>query len=246
MKYMGSKSRISKSIVPIIQELIDENEISLYIEPFCGGCNVIDKIKCDRKIASDINVYLIDLFKYIQNDGKLYEECDKDMYNKVRDSYNNKDLNYKNWEIGNIGFFASYNGRFFDGGYAKTVIEKTKNGDRIRDYYKESLNNAMKQKENLKDIEFICKDYREFNPINCLIYLDPPYKNVKQYKNSSNFNYEEFWEVVRKWSKMNIVIISELEAPNDFECIWEQSVTRSVKVKQKSQATEKLFMIKGE
>ena len=45
MKYMGSKSRIAKHIVPIIQEKIKENNIKTYIEPFCGGCNIIDKIQ---------------------------------------------------------------------------------------------------------------------------------------------------------------------------------------------------------
>ena len=44
MKYMGSKSRIAKYIVPIIQNYIDDYNIKTYVEPFCGGCNVIDKI----------------------------------------------------------------------------------------------------------------------------------------------------------------------------------------------------------
>ena len=41
---MGSKSRIAKHIVPIIQRYIDENNIDTYVEPFVGGANVIDKI----------------------------------------------------------------------------------------------------------------------------------------------------------------------------------------------------------
>lgn len=32
MKYMGSKSRIAKDIVPIIQKCIDDNNIETYIE----------------------------------------------------------------------------------------------------------------------------------------------------------------------------------------------------------------------
>ena len=32
----------------ILQKLIDDNNIKTYIEPFCGGCNVIDEIKCDK------------------------------------------------------------------------------------------------------------------------------------------------------------------------------------------------------
>ena len=45
MKYMGSKSRIAKDIVPIIQKCINDNNIQVYIEPFVGGANIIDKIK---------------------------------------------------------------------------------------------------------------------------------------------------------------------------------------------------------
>lgn len=38
MIYMGSKSRIAKEIVPIIQSYIDNNNnIHNYLEPFCGG-----------------------------------------------------------------------------------------------------------------------------------------------------------------------------------------------------------------
>lgn len=37
MKYMGSKSRIKKYIVPILQKLIDENNIKMYIETMVGG-----------------------------------------------------------------------------------------------------------------------------------------------------------------------------------------------------------------
>lgn len=41
---MGSKAKITKYIVPIIQRKIDESGARYYVEPFAGGCNVIDKI----------------------------------------------------------------------------------------------------------------------------------------------------------------------------------------------------------
>lgn len=46
MKYMGSKSRIAKYIVPIIQKCIDDNGLEYYIEPFVGGgkCNRQDNL----------------------------------------------------------------------------------------------------------------------------------------------------------------------------------------------------------
>lgn len=39
VKYMGSKSRIAKHIVPIIQKYIDDNNAKYYYEPFLGGAN---------------------------------------------------------------------------------------------------------------------------------------------------------------------------------------------------------------
>lgn len=45
MKYMGSKAKVARYIVPIIQEQIERSGCETYLEPFCGGCNVIDKIE---------------------------------------------------------------------------------------------------------------------------------------------------------------------------------------------------------
>lgn len=50
---------------------------------------------------------------------------------------------------------------------------------------------------------------------------------------------------MRLWSKYNIVLVSEQNAPNDFECIWQQNVSRSIKATEKSKSTEKLFMYKN-
>lgn len=47
LKYMGSKSRVAKYIVPIIQEKIDKNNVTTYIEPFVGGAMLL--IKSDAK-----------------------------------------------------------------------------------------------------------------------------------------------------------------------------------------------------
>lgn len=242
MKYMGSKSRIAKHITPIIQYYIDKTNFNNYIEPFVGGANVIDKIYCEHKFGVDVNPYLIALLQRAQQGLPLLDKVEREYYNEIRANY--KDNIYENWLVGNVGFLASYNGRWFDGGYAPLGYEKTKTGVRVRDYYKEAKNNLLKQSINLKGIEFKCMDYRELNPTNSVIYCDPPYQNVKEYANSTNFDYEEFWNTMRKWSTNNIVLISELQAPEDFECIWEQEVSRSIKATDKTTATEKLFIYK--
>lgn len=247
MKYMGSKSRISKQIVPIIQEYIDLNNIKTYIEPFVGGANVIDKIDCNRKYGTDYNKYLIALLNRVKNGDYLLEEVSREFYNDVRA---NKDSGkYEDWIVGNVGFLSSFNGRWFDGGYAKTGIEKTKNGERIRNYYEESKNNLLSQSKSKLFSETIFGnlnyiDWNKYNLNNCLIYCDPPYEGTKQYLNAYNFDYDLFWNTMRNWSKNNIVIISEENAPDDFECIWQQEVSRSIKVSDKTKSVEKLFILK--
>ena len=243
MKYMGSKSRIAKYIVPIIQKYIDDNNITMYFEPFVGGANVIDKIRCKRKFGSDKNKYLIALLQHIQSGGQLYDSVDKELYDKARVAVSSKNTSeFEDWQIGNIGFIASFNGRWFDGGYAKPTYEKTKNGQKYRDYYQEAKRNLLKQEPDLRDIKFKCCDYTTCHPKGCLVYCDPPYQGTKQYANATDFDYDLFWETMRIWSKNNIVLISEENAPSDFMCIWEQEVSRSIKANDKSKSTEKLFM----
>lgn len=245
MKYMGSKSRIADNIVPFIQKIIDENNASVYIEPFCGGCNIIDKIDCRLKIGSDNHRYLIALLNNLDKLSTLPEFVTKEHYSDVRDCFNNDSGKYEDWYVGAIGFLASYNGRFFDGGYAGVINSKA---GVIRNYYDEAKRNLINQAPNLKNIIFCLLDYRNYNNTlykDCVFYLDPPYKNKKQYGSSKNFNHDEFWNWCRKLSQNNIVIISEQEAPLDFECVWEQKVQRTIDNTKRVNAVEKLFMYKG-
>lgn len=106
---MGSKAKITKYIVPIIQQKIEESGARYYLEPFAGGCNVIDKVKAQYRIASDKNEYLIALFRHLQSGGELPETITREEYNAVRANTQK----YAKWYVGAVGFLASYNGRFF-------------------------------------------------------------------------------------------------------------------------------------
>lgn len=241
---MGSKSRIAKYIVPIIQSYIDKNDTDKYYEPFVGGANVIDKIKSSQKYGSDLNGYLIALLQHVQNGGKLYDTVSKELYDRAKKAYKLGDTTqFEDWQIGNIGFLASFNGKWFDGGYAKSGYEKTKSGERFRDYYREASDNLRSQSLNLKGISFRQCDYRRVNPNGFVIYCDPPYANTTKYANSAKFDYDEFWMIMKKWSENNIVIVSEENAPSDWKCIWKQEICRSLNASSKSKSTEKLFVL---
>jgi DNA adenine methylase len=239
---MGSKSRIAKYIVPIIQQYIDDNKIENYYDPMIGGANVIDKIQCKHKYGSDIQEYLIELYKNLDKVHTLPNVITKEHYSEVRDCYNKRLNTYPKWYIGAVGFLASYNGRFYSGGFSGTVTTKI---GTVRNYYDEAKRNLESQIPYLKDIEFTCLDYKNLKPKSpSVIYLDPQYKDTKQYELSKNFNHDEMWQWVRDTSKDNIVIVSECQAPNDMTCIWQQEILRTVDNTKRVKSTEKLFIYK--
>ena len=59
MKYMGSKNRIAKHILPII--LKDRKENQYYVEPFIGGANMIDKVG-GLRIGGEFNKYIANMW----------------------------------------------------------------------------------------------------------------------------------------------------------------------------------------
>ena len=240
MIYQGSKARLRPYIVPIIQKCIDDNDITIYIEPFVGGANVIDHIKCKKRIGTDNNEELIELLNYMKlnpNLSEFPEGCSFEHYADVRENRKNGTNKYTKAYIAGIGYFASYAGRYFDGGYGRDANGK-------RNISAERLAYARNQAPLLKDIEFGVCDYTKYSDYkNCVFYLDPPYKGTKSYKGIQDFDYVKFYDFCRKLSKHNFVFISEYNMPNDFKCIWE----KERKVSQKSNrikaytAVEKLY-----
>lgn len=235
---MGSKSRIAKHIVPIIQKIINENSINTYTEVCCGGCNVIDKVESCVKIASDNNKYLIAMLQNLDKISGLPDFISKEHYTDVRSCFNTGDSKYPDWYIGTVGFLASYNGRFFDGGYSGSYT--------LRNYYDEAKRNLLEQIPYLSNIEFRCCDYTAYSPedyTDCLFYCDPPYKGTKQYGTSKAFDYDKFWNWARAMAVNNIVLVSEHSAPEGIKCIWEMPVKRTIDNTKRVDTVERLFLV---
>lgn len=242
MVYMGAKTKYAKYIVPILQKTIDENNIELYIEPFVGGANVIDKIKCARRIGYDRSDTLIALLQQARDDfSKVLTEGSRELWDKgksyVKDGIMPDDMTLA--EIGAMEFFASFSNGGFPRGYAKDA--------KGRFYFQEARNNMEKQAPNLKGIEFYISNYYDLNNIDgAVIYCDPPYANTKHYgyAKQEKMDYERFWNWVRELSKNNYVFVSEQTAPEDFDVLWEQEVKRTCGKDNDFKATEKLFVYK--
>lgn len=238
MKYMGSKNRISKHILPII--LKNRKPEQWYVEPFAGGMNIIDKVNGNR-IANDKNKYLISMWKGLQEDNDRPYTIDRELYSRARVEYNNgTNIEFDDFMIGWIGWMASYNGRFFDGGYSGHSV-----GNTNRDYISEQIRNTEKQIKHILDVDFRCCDYKDLDiPTHSIIYCDIPYKGTKQYSTSKDFCHDGFWEWCRdKHKEGHTVFVSEYNAPDDFKCVWEMQVTNSMHQTNTYKPTEKLFSL---
>lgn len=241
MKYVGSKNKLAKELVPIIQSYITENTKG-YLEPFVGGANMIDKIKHNNKIGCDIHEELIELLKYTQTNAKeIPLTVSKEEYLRVRD---NKD-NYDKWYVGLVGFCASYNAKYF-GGYAGQC--NTKQG--IRNYDQEAIRNLTNQSDSLREIKFYNMPFLEL-PLdkikNYVIYCDIPYRETTEYK-TDVFPYDEFYNWAIEASKNNVVLISEYWMPEGkFKCIWsKEHRTFLDKNNNDKKRVEKLFVVNNE
>jgi DNA adenine methylase len=233
MKYMGSKNRFAKELLPII--LKDRTKGQYYVEPFAGGMNLIDKVTGNR-IANDIHTDLIEMWKALASGWIPPLNVSEEDY-----------MNIKNGKIevdkalsGYIGF-NSYGGKWFSG------YRRDKQGK--RDYWREHYNNIMKQVPNIKDVVFLNSSFTDLKiPEGSIIYCDPPYKGTTKYNNK--FDYGIFWDWVRVKSRQGyIVYISEYNAPDDFVCVWEKEAKSSLKangvISGNKISTERLFIYCG-
>ena len=140
---------------------------------------------------------------------------------------------------GFVGFGCSFGGKWWGG------LASNKKGD---NYCARAGNSLLKDLPGVQDATFTCLDYRDvIIPDGAVVYTDPPYANTTGYT-LGKFDTNEFWDYMRQLSKRCDVYISEEQAPDDFECVWQQEITRKLDYNKQNQfkKVEKLFKYKGE
>ena len=244
MKYLGGKQRLGKHIEPILHYLWESTNYNGYLEPFCGSLGVFQHMTqldgAKTIIANDYHPDLISLWNDVKNGVfKPPVSVSEEDYNKA------KQLKSPNSMKAFIGFGMSFGGRYF-GAFATKYL-----GNKKEDFLKEMVNslNRIGPKIQRPNVKFTNSKYQTLRPKNKLIYCDPPYRYQKypiKYRTDTKhydvFDNDEFWDIMRKWSKSNLVIISETTAPSDFVEIWKadryRSAAQSTKTRFKTQTTE--------
>lgn len=204
---------------------------------------MIDKIKGNKKYGCDLHKELIALLQHIQKTTEdIPITVSEEDYKHIKE---NKNL-YEDWYLGLVGFSCSYGGKYFDT-YARS---KKSDGITPRDMPNERFSNLIKQSPSLKDITFKHCSFLDIKPniSNFVIYCDPPYRQTAKY-DIEDFPYEPFYDWCRVMSKNNVVLISEYNMPDDFECIWSKEnkcliYSNRNSNDDKNNRIEKLFILK--
>lgn len=206
MKYVGSKRGIAKYILEPI--LAGRKKNQWYIEPFVGGCNVIEHVTGNR-IGNDSNYNLIAMWQALQAGWIPPDDITAYEYYFIK---NNQHL-YSPELICFVSHCCSYSGKLW-AGYA---IDEVTN----RNYAREAKDHLLKQIKKLNGVQFMCKDYRDMDiPPKSIIYCDPPYRGTYTY--GQYFNHRTFWNWARKMGMLgHRVYVSEYNAPKDFLCVRE-------------------------
>lgn len=235
MIYMGSKNRIAKHILPIMLAEAEKNNISTWVEPFVGGGNMIDKVpESYTRIGYDLNGHVIKAMIDI-----------RDQPNNLPESFSFDERKY--WKLQEPSELYSWAcivtsfGADLTGGYARCK------GSDDSTYCMRGKRNAAKQSTKIQGVDFKVRCYKSLSDVtNSLIYCDPPYQKTSGYK-TGDFNHEEFFDWCREMkSKGNIVFVSEYNAPDDFELVWQGEIKTNFSSQRKEathKAVEKLFKV---
>lgn len=232
MKYMGSKNRIAKHLLPIMLAECEKHGITKWVEPFVGGANMIDKVPDHfERIGYDLNDHAIHALIDIRNNAdKLPDAVSEEDYRSYKGL---SPQSVTSW----VRIACAYGGIF------ESKLAADKSG--LRNYAQEAKRNALKQSPKIQNVQFICDSYENLDFTNALIYCDPPYAGTSGYKTGS-FNHSHFFEWCRQQSKKNIVFVSEYNAPDDFECVWQGEIKTNFASQRKAathNAVEKLFKV---
>lgn len=238
MKYMGSKARHAKELLPII--LKDHTPDMWYVEPFVGGANMLDKVDptiAPKRLGCDVHEYLIAMWQAVSRGWQPPRFVTEEEYSAIR---KNK-VSYPKELVGYVGFALSYSGKWW-GGWCRDSAGK-------RDYVREAFDNANNQFPKLLGVHFQNKSVFDIDfsrSGKCTIYCDPPYAGTTKYKD--DFNHERFYDwCIERHKEGHRVFISEYWMPEDrFECIWSKEVSNSLtKNTGSKRGVEKLFIPKG-
>ena len=232
MQYFGGKARISAELAKFLQTYVSTD--SIYIEPFVGSAWTFHRIKAKQKIGGDINPSLIYMWRALQRGWIPPSTLSEEDYYRIKEKGD-----FRNPLYAFAAFGCSFAGKFW-GGYARGCTN----------YANGAKNSLLKKLRGLQSDKtaFVLLDYQDWRSrTNSVFYCDPPYLGTTSYLGCPKFDHSVFWQKCRRWElEGNYVFVSEYQAPEDFECVWERTTKTIIRNKENKPIVkvEKLFRLR--
>lgn len=223
MRYLGGKARIAanlykRGMAPLISEWEKRCGYKMpYVEPFVGGANsMVVAAGADPErpcFGSDFDSNILCVWTAVSDGWVPPRSISRDFYNNCKIKRRAGDVSPL---VCYCGYAASFAGVF----YSTYASGQTEAGYRF----------VEKHRTDLERVHWCPKaiDYRQIVPKGCVVYCDPPYARTAAKYNKQKFDHDAFWDTVRRWSRENLVFVSEMDAPEDFEVICEKDTPVSV------------------
>lgn len=212
--YHGGKQRHGPAIRDAIvsyERRMGHRPMPLLV-PFVGMAGVA---RCfaragDRKIVvSDTNPDIIALLRAARNPSHRFPTtCDRQEFDRL------KRTRRVSAKKGFVGIACSFNGNYFRGFRNPST--------QTRDYIGETRRALRRLGSALRGVTIAdACSYDAFEPRGMTVYADPPYRgNNIQSQYFQGFDHQAFWDTMRRWSKHNLVFVSEFQAPADWTSVW--------------------------
>ena len=233
MSYLGGKANSAAHILEVLNDpLFDGLD---YVEPFLGYAHVMRRVVNKRTYAgSDANPLLMTLLRAVQK-GRTMPHITPDEYERL------KRQSGVNLRRAVAAFTYSFNGKEW-GGYTAKYRGCASTGTRYPPEERKRYYQKLHENEAFRAAKLTLQSYTRLTPKKKLIYCDPPYQESTAY-GTGEFDHERFWATMRRWSRDNVVFISEYRAPPDFEEVASQRKSMSFRGADLKEARiERLFM----
>lgn len=216
MRFSSGKSRIAKDIAAIINRTIADTGARSYYEPFVGGCNIVPRVVCDYRYASDTNAALVTIYRAWQ-DGWRPERVTEEDYKRLKQTQDPNDP-----YTALAGFGLSFGGKWF-GGFAR---DRTS-----RDYHNEATRRLDRDIGLCSDVSFVHANYSDLQiEPGSVVYCDPPYAETTCAFGTEPFDTDAFLRWAERVSgEGNVVFVSEYKIDRfGFREVWAKDTFTSM------------------
>lgn len=230
MQYLGGKSRLAPRIAAIVNA---ERRGRPFWDPFCGGLSVaVQLARGGPGVVSDAQPALIALYRAIRGGWAPPEHVSEAEYHGARS------LPDTDPRKAHAGFGCSFGGKWF-GGYARQPTTGL-------NFAATAGRSVRRGVASLGGCAIECLDFLaiEPQPLDLVIYCDPPYAGTETYAGAAPFDSARFWARARAWAQFAPVFASEYACPIPHEIVMETKHELGVAGgKQSGARTERLFRV---